>query len=273
LVLFIFYSPYISANPLCFSGNVTAYGGSSLFTTQNATKKEPIFLDDYHTIIEWVSTASSCVRSSAGIVTWHTGVGSEDFVDAFTLIAQEATAIVINNDKKEILTLEYYEYNQGTGGVSLIEKEITLTDSSTLIETSTFDVLAVLEYGIAEINNNSTLNLLGIITDTTSILKIPSGTILILPETYTFYGEEIELKGTIVGAQNLTLKNSAILKLYTNASWMSYSTYVTYKNSGGSAINSYNFSSINLEDQSGIIIMGGDYADYSTIYCGDLKIR
>ena len=257
-----------------YSGNVTAYGGTSLFVATPVVVFQPLFIDDYHSLIEWLKNAP--VRSAAGTVYFHTGVGLLDFVQQRTLLAQEDSSLVIRNNNIEYIKLKYYE--QLIGGINneILKIEIIkMIDSPTIIQNGFYDILAILENGIGEIDKESTVKIFGLLTDISSVLIIPFGTTLILPYNFNFYGKLIILKGTIIGAQKVKLGNSATIDIYPNSSWIPLDLYNNRNYNNTNYKNIYNISSLMLEDYSSILIKSMDIYEneISTFYFEILNIR
>ena len=253
---------------------MAAYGGSALLSLTPPKGFEPLFIDDYYSLIEWLRNVP--VRSAAGTVYFHTGVGLLDSVNQRTLLAQEDSSIVIRNNNQEKIKLEFHQ--QLIGGKSnqtLQIENIVMEDAPTLIQNGFYDILAILENGIGEISKNSTVKINGLLTDVTSVLIIPYGTTLILPNNFIFDGKSIILKGSIVGAQKMILKNSAILNIYPNSSWISLKTYNKKDFNNNNCRNVFNISSVFLEDQSSIQIRSNDSyeKEISIFYFGTLNIR
>ena len=253
---------------------MAAYGGTALLSLTPPTAFEPLFIDDYYSLIEWLR--NSPVRSAAGTVYFHTGVGLLDFVEQRTLLAQEDSSIVIRNNNEEYIKLEFHEqFLGGNSNQTLQIETIRMKDAPTLIENGFYDILAILENGIGEISKNSTVKINGLLTDMTSVLIIPFGTTLILPDNFIFDGKLIILKGTIVGAQKSIIRNSAVLNIYPNSSWISLKTYNNKNYISNNYRNVYNISSLFLQDQSSLQIKSNDLyeTEISTFHFGILNIR
>ena len=253
---------------------MAAYGGSALLSLTPPKGFEPLFIDDYYSLIEWLRNVP--VRSAAGTVYFHTGVGLLDSVNQRTLLAQEDSSIVIRNNNQEKIKLEFHQ--QLIGGKSnqtLQIENIVMEDAPTLIQNGFYDILAILENGIGEISKNSTVKINGLLTDVTSVLIIPYGTTLILPNNFVFDGKSIILKGIIVGAQKTILRNSAILNIYPNSSWISQKTYNNKDFNKNNYRNIFNISSMFLQDQSSVQIRSNDLyeKEISNFYFGTLNIR
>jgi hypothetical protein len=214
-----------------FSGNVTAFGGSSLYTDTPPSVQPPVN-DGPQSLIDWgregVNTGSNNgsgsvnVRSSAGTAYWCTGVGTEDYVESRTIIEKIEKTVVIKNkrDGEENPILEYSK-DDGYGGLMTVRESAILSDTITVIDGGFYDFLVILQNGIAQIGENKSVKVLEVVTDSTATINIPYGSVLILPFHFDFGGKEINLKGTIFGAQNFTLLHSAKLNVFPNSTWAS----------------------------------------------------
>lgn len=102
------------------------------------------------------------------------------------------------------------------------ETTFSLSESSTVYDTTssiTYEGLIVESNGFLELK--SSISLLHITVDKTSTVSILENAILLFNKEFNFHSGKINLMGTIIGAQNLSLNLGAIIRLYPTASWRS----------------------------------------------------
>ena len=292
-----------SAPTLTFSGgyfgNVTAYGGGPKRIMFNATMPSmALVVDDYRDVVDWLQTSAArsgtsgyhanngpVQRSAAGTVFWQTGLGPADFVGGHTLVAAEERALVVDNGGPQTVTLQYGTYTSVFGIVTqtMSSATVTLSEALTPIAATNstisylggkstqlqFDILATVHHGAVVVQGAQVLNITSTCHDDGSgNVTVLAGGALIVPANFVLTGGVMYIAGTLVGAQNLTLRGGSVLSFAPNATWMSVETFVgSFRRSAALAnqrhAGIFNASHVVIQQASGIVLVGNDDSYYS----------
>jgi hypothetical protein len=187
-------------------------------------------------------------------------VGPVEFIEQHRTILKETKSLIVNDLSERKINLAYHEYVGGN--LVSISRNYVMQESITSIDNATVDTLIVLNRNTIQLNN--VLNISHIVINSKSSIIIPYNTILILPKHYIFYGKEIILKGTIIGADSFELSNYSKISIYPNSSWHPTESYHNVINDHNRYKNIINTTNFVLNPYSGLQVMGGDV--YSFMY-------
>jgi hypothetical protein len=206
-----------------------------------------------------------------GTIFWHTGVGPVEFIEQHRTILKETKSLIINDLDERIINLAYHEYVGNS--LMTLSRTYVMQESVTLIDNATVDTLIILNRNTLQLNN--ILNISHIVINSKSSIIIPYNTILILPKHYIFFGKEIILKGTIIGADFFELSNYSKVSIYPNSSWHPTESYHNVINDHNRHKNIINITNFVLNPYSGLDVMGGDVYSfmYLKFHIGNLSIR
>jgi hypothetical protein len=89
---------------------------------------------------------------------------------------------VIRNKGEENPILKYYK-DDGFGGLLTVRESVVLGDKITVIDDGFYDLLVILQNGIAQ---NKSVKIREFTTDSTATINVPCRAVLILPFNFNF---------------------------------------------------------------------------------------
>ena len=92
---------------------------------------------------------------------------------------------MIRNKGEENPILEYYK-DDGFGGLLTVRESVVLCDKITVIDDGFYDLLVILQNGIAQIGENKSVKIRKFTTDSTATINVPCGSVSILPFNFDF---------------------------------------------------------------------------------------
>lgn len=200
-----------------------------------------------------------------------------EFIEQYRTIPAETKSLIVNDISKSMVTLVYHK-NLNDNLVAS-SSSYPLQESPTFIDNAAIDNLIIINGNTVQLID--ILNISKIVIDKKSSIIIPYNTILILPKNYIFYGAEMVLRGTIIGADFFELSNYSKISIYPNSTWLPSEFYGSDVNGNTRYKNIINVTNFVLDAFSGVNIMGGGGSGggdmnsfpYLEFYIKNLSIR
>jgi hypothetical protein len=252
-----------------FPGSVTARGGGFVSSTDPAASDQlPIWGDYGFTATDILDRG--LMRAAAGTVFWST-----DYDTVSTL--------VVKNKYASTVTLDYIravsDVATPTTRVYSLPDAPTVYHDSIMTSITTVVVAAHSKLSLREGYSLSAEYLVG---DNTSTLTVEDGSQLNLVNEMNLTSVHLVLKGSLTGAQRLTLAGTSQLVVYPNATWSAdgaqtaaYDVTSLAYHQIGSDTSLLNASQVVLDDSAGIVFAGGTrFGDQrAVLLCDKLQLR
>ncbi len=246
--------------PGSWTGSATAYGGKfrPAHSDPIGETSAPVWISNGIAILDFLSQDRR--RAGAGTIIFSLAADEEGrpfqelIVDNKGGNSTVTVAITIDSSGNEVALSDTFELQSSETEINGVGKA--------------FDIVRLISNANLRTTSDTDISISSIINDGTGSFIVSLESNVTFPSFFLVSSGDLIVHGSINGARNLNVSNSGRVDLYPTASWCGYPCV----HSRGK----FEFSSINIMTNSGIVLRGGDLfsSDYATsvIYLNDTGV-